>query len=119
MGTKGLYRKTFVEEGMALLEERCPNWLEMVAGKRLHMQFGDGCVLGCTFVTFHCGRKMLGLTSNKECEKYGFTIVDTKGPYVQILGDDAIPDGTDPRWNRLGRTWEKMIAERVSAWPRR
>lgn len=116
--SKYWYRVTYARRGMELLDEKSPEWLEMVAGKRLFMQFGTDCVLGKTFCTFAIGVKMLDI-SYEQAEQYGFTILDPDSTASYIVGSPTIADMKDPKWNRLARTWEKMIAERVSAWPRK
>lgn len=93
-----MYMQEQVERGMALLDEKKPDWRDTFDPRTLDMYYGSSCVLGQQYDGhWYSGLVELGLTFER-AEEYGFRCSD-EGNVEQSIREYA----------ELGETWKALV----------
>jgi hypothetical protein len=66
-------REARVARGVALLDEKCPDWRTRVNPDTLDMASDFDCVLGQLYGRYSLGWQPLGITSGVQATRYGFS----------------------------------------------
>lgn len=84
-----------VLRGIALLDEKVPDWREKIEPESLFMDLCMSCVLGQIFGYYPDGLEHLDIPSHQQAIHYGFD-ADTNSE-------------TSPKWNELTQLWKEQL----------
>ncbi len=91
-------RETRVARGVALLDEKCPDWRTEVNPDILDMTSNTACVLGQLYGRYISGCSALKITAGVQATRYGFDA---------LASVDVDPDDTES--NALTEAWRAVL----------
>jgi len=109
-------REARVARGVALLDEKCPDWRTRVNPDILDLHSDTDCVVGQLYGSYPAGWPALGLTSRVQATRYGFdAVTGDQWPSV-ALGNEAEIDALTEAWRAyLGGTHRRAaLADTVN-----